>query len=1058
MTNSFDQFDAPAAAPPKPEGNPFDQFDTKAAAPVPLATAANPFDQFEAKAPAAPAAAVPKSSAPERASNAFDQFDVSPQQKALKQRWDKAGPLEKMGMMWRGFSYDKSVEQAFAPNEMQGQIPSVDTSGSAPAQVAKSLANTASGVFNSLGAPGVAATLMSPGTGLYAVPYFAKKALDAVPAAWRSYFDPNATAADRTNKTAAAVMDALAVVGLAKTGAQPAAEALISGAHATGMLAAKIAPNSFLADIPRAIEDTRTKLANRIAATPIQDAMAASRDAADNAAERVATQTANDLRGPLRREFGKDAAPAEQALTFQVEALNDPGALDEMRQKVDASKDATPKWKQAALDAIDFAKDNFDRLSPFAEKYSDVTLKQWAHEREAGQATPYRAGYVMHAQDLADPKGFESLSSSGAGEGSAAFRMMRSHDTLADSIAAGVDPKSINAVDLLKSRVANGERLVNRDAWVDSLKDLKDPTNNQPVATNVVVETRPDGTTYNTAPDGYQAETLGSKSIAVQKGYSGIFKSITDPSAWSKGDIAPILQKVNATGKAVNLLLDTFHLGRIAMWDSAIRASGLKTFRAPVPSFRQGLTLMDHSPAEITKMAADGAVPSGWLPKVLENKETLDRLEKNGMNTGRTADAMHQEWVRKIPGIGKFNQFVFEKFQRGATSEIGLLEYERQRAMYPELTDDQVARNVAKDVNTRFGNFGRQGIFKSGTWRDLARMVLLAPQWNEGLIKSEVGAARQGIAAAKDLAVNHRLASGMLARGTATMFMGQLIANQLINMYTRGHPTWKNPEEGPSAKLSAWIPDKIGGGPGFFLNPAALSAEVSHNFEKAYERDPNWDNAMKGFIRGRLSAGARPVATWFFGTDPLGRPIKPDELHGAMAASATPWPIGLPAAAAGARQLVTGQHSESFSGQYQKQLMATVGQKMDNAPSSEQRIYSLARAFNRSKGVPPEPQFGAGEYEPLTAALRMGNKNDINDALESLLERRKPAEIEKHFTTWAHLPFTGKNAREAQFLATLNPEQRDTYTKARSSKAQIRHAAVSSLLGYLAQNKVAGRN
>jgi hypothetical protein len=1102
---------------------------------------------------------------------------------AFRKQMAHVGPLEAAGLLLKHFAgggYGKSVEMAFAPNPAQPQIPALSTTGSTGAQIGKTLVNTASGAVNSASSPGVGASILTPGAGLYAVPYFLKKAIDSAPEAWKSFFDPNATAADRTQKTAATVLNALAGLGLAKGGLKDAAGTLAP-------IAQKLAP------------DTAAAVANRVASAPVRDAMAFSRDAADNNAERTANVTSNDIRGPLRRQFGDNAGKAENALSFMVEGLNDPTALESFKQKILASQEdqkappsaepaataapaaparlsvdqvaklgpdafneyarsieggytdeahqvglaakgkpeeiqklvdnkaqaiadmntslaaddlngamahankgqyfseahgaatgtgsageavaklapasepetaataapaetatapASTKWGQRALDAIDFAQQNFEALKPHAERYGDVMLKQWEAERDAGQDTPFRPGYVMHAQDIADPSGFESISSSGGGDGGAAFRKMRTHDTFADSIAAGVDPKTLNSVDLMRSRLATGQKLINRNAWADSLKDMKDPTNGQPIAANAVVETRPNGSTYNSVPDGYQPEMFGSRTMAVQKGYGGIFKAITSPSALAHEEFMPMLQKANATGKSVNLLFDTFHLGRIAMWDSAIRASGLKTFKAPLPSYKQGLILMDHSPQEITQMANAGEVPKAWLPKLLQNKTTLELLERNGMNSGRVADAMHQEWVRKIPGIGQFNKFVFEKFQRGAMSEIGLLEFERQRSMYPELSDSQVARKVAKDVNTRFGNFGRQGILKSRTFQDLARMVILAPQWNEGLIKSELGAVSQVGSSIKDAIVNRRLASGMLARGTATMVLGQLAANQMINYFTRGKPTWENKEEGPAAKLSAWIPDKIGGSSGFFLNPTALAAETSHLFEKNLEKDPSWQKALASYGRSRLSATGRPIATFLTKSDGMGRPIKSGDLTKEVVKSAIPMPIASDAAASAFKQLKTGQPSESFAGQYQKQLMATVGLKTDNAPSAEQRIYALARDFNRGKGVPEQPQFAASDFEPFTSALRIGNKNDAREAVQELLEHKTPDDIAKHYQTQERAPFTGKHTREDQFMATLSAEQKATYQQARAAKTKLKQDAMTALIGYLAQNNAPPQN
>jgi hypothetical protein len=117
----------------------------------------------------------------------------------------------------------------------------------------------------------------------------------------------------------------------------------------------------------------------------------------------------------------------------------------------------------------------------------------------------------------------------------------------------------------------------------------------------------------------------------------------------------------------------------------------------------------------------------------------------------------------------------------------------------------------------------------------LARLIFLAPQWNESLIKAELGALRQFGSSAVALSQG-RLQMGALGRGIGTAMIGLFIANQLINYGTRGKPTWENEEEGFGAKISAWIPDYIGGGPGFFLNPMSVPAEITHLLMKGTER------------------------------------------------------------------------------------------------------------------------------------------------------------------------------------------------------------------------------
>ena len=95
----------------------------------------------------------------------------------------------------------------------------------------------------------------------------------------------------------------------------------------------------------------------------------------------------------------------------------------------------------------------------------------------------------------------------------------------------------------------------------------------------------------------------------------------------------------------------------------------------------------------------------------------------------------------------------------------------------------------------------------------------------------------------------------------------------------------------------------------------------------------------------------------------------------------------------------------------------------------------------------------AGGGEPLSMALRIGNKNDARDAIEELLQHQTPAQISKHFTEQSRRPFTGKTSRESQFYTSLSPEQKVTYQKAREARAKLGRDAIVQLSQYLAQNR-----
>ena len=174
-----------------------------------------------------------------------------------------------------------------------------------------------------------------------------------------------------------------------------------------------------------------------------------------------------------------------------------------MRSKLLESKEVDPYWKTRALAGIDFAKKNWEVLSHLAEKYNAVQDAQLSTENAAGIVTPYRAGYVYHPQDVDDALSAPAVIGGGGGTNSK-FRQMRTYDDYASSIAAGVDPHTLNAPDLMETRLGLGrDRLVNDRAWLEVLRSIEGSDNGLPVAASMEVVHRPDGTSYSKPPDGY---------------------------------------------------------------------------------------------------------------------------------------------------------------------------------------------------------------------------------------------------------------------------------------------------------------------------------------------------------------------------------------------------------------------------------------------------------------------------------------------------------------------------------------------------------------------------
>lgn len=825
--------------------------------------------------------------------------------------------------------------------------------------------------------------------------------------------------------------------------------------------------------------DFKNKLVAKMQTLPNRDIIASTKDGAENAAGVTGRQTGNMILRELNTAFGETDTSVrnplrEHALTAAIEADGDRSKLDEFRDTILSSEHYRGVWAKRMLDAIAYAKKNWDKLQKPAALYKHFTDIEVEDENKAGINTLTRSGgYVFHLQDVLENW---ALPDSGGGGGPAApFKHIREHATYADAIAGGVSPKSLSAVDLMQKRMTLGRTLINLRSWVDSLHRLTDPKTQLPVTTQPVVRMKADGTNDTTAPPGYALTDFAGQRIAIHKGYEGLFSALTDTSWFAKGSVRPVVMKAATASKHLQLLFDSYHLGRLAFWNSMVRGAGTDAIRSFLPgnpfAFKKGITLLDNSDVGIRRLAENGEIPKEWVPELQSQRNDLNKMIGMGLNVGRVADNIHADWIAKLPVTGQFGKWLFDKFQRGAMTSSALIELARQRRMQAGAAydDGKVMRQVVKDINTRFGNLNSQSWIKSKTGQDLARVILLAPQWNESLVRAEAGAAKQ-LLQAPGLTLKHgRVNIGVLGRAAATAAVGTFIGNQIINYITRGQPTWENKEEGFGAKVSAWIPDVVGNGPGFFLNPFTLPAEMSHLFLHGAARGNaavQWDHKKsavdnlgadagnlgtaafqsgKEMVRGRLNMAARTAAIGITGEDSLGQKLRPNEIMPSMLSSLIPLPISGSSVARGVKQLATGEHEEKYPGQFEKQMFQSAGVKLEGTPNDTQRIRTLASQFNQAKGIQPDAEFFHGDYYDLDNATAMGNKTDMRAELQDLLQKKTPEQIEQHYEKWARSPFTGQAAREDEFYNGLTAEQKRTYDRATAARDKLKESVLNLL-------------
>jgi hypothetical protein len=762
--------------------------------------------------------------------------------------------------------------------------------------------------------------------------------------------------------------------------------------------AAKAAEASGVAGAPRAMEKTKEKareardnfvsLASRVrnafGTRGNKQISAATKDAADNQARIMSDQSRNGLVLEAKKGFKDDYEQALKAVLPVIESGGDVAKLADFIAQTQGKPGATQ-----AREAAQFAAKHWEAMQPLAERFRAETTRQRAMEEAAGLKVEERQNYFPHIFDVnkLPDRGAEFFPSQGAGGGSAKFRARRSFNTIYDAIEAGYGPaiKSMHAGDVLQQRVKNGAQRVMDKAWVDSLRTLDDPTTGTPLITDVTVD--PNGVML--APAGYEVKTvLNGPPVAVHQGYGKFIDSLTGQSQVGAFEVAGLpvgegLLKGAAFIKHGTLLFDTFHASRMMQKAAFLHPTKFGPQVVNPRTFgKKGVSLLEYADSDLAEAVRQGDISPQIADWVRANRPQANLLIKRGLNVGQVHEALRAEIVKHVPVLGKylsgFNGWVFQKVSRGALMEAGLLEMDRVQKANPSWSQEKVADKVAKDLNTYFGNLGRQGTFKSKTFQDLSRLILLAPNWFESMLRSEVyGYGQLGKAAVSTAAGKPKV--GSIGRGMAGGLLAYFIGTQILNLVTRGTPTWNNPEEGH--KLDAWIPDVTGKTPGFFLSPMSVPAEITHDFLR-YRRNKG-DESLEGawqIAKNKMSPYSRAAYTLATGDTYRGKVGGTANRLKAAGAALVPVPIA------------AGGFLSDKAGQTQRQLTASMGFKTEPAETPKQRMRAV---HNRWLANNPDPKLRAAYERDKLNPLPESQYRNLDSAVRYRDQKTALAELQK---------------------------------------------------------------
>ena len=717
-----------------------------------------------------------------------------------------------------------------------------------------------------------------------------------------------------------------------------------------------------------------------------RDITAATFDAANNKAGYVARQARRhvELAGASKVGPGESALQ-QRAATFVRQANGDKAG---MLAKLSAIKG------KGFDDVIDYATKHWDELESISDAAKTMTDAAHIEADAAGVSLDYRDNYVKGAYDFPfENKVIFDEKGGGVGTGTS-FKKPKVFNDYAEAIAAGFKPKELRLDMLTESAVGSTLRAVNRSKWATSLESITLPDGLKAVVPP---------TKAGTAPRGYRmVQVTPGRLLPIHEELAPTVEALTHPSQFPR-----ILSQSAAFVKHNLLVLDIFHGSRFAQMQGA--------FERGIPSYHKGLALLEFSDADLGKAVSRGLISPAESAWASANRPKLEGMMDAGLNVGRISDALFADVTPLLPGAKRANKFIFDKLSRGVITQSAMTALERNRSIHPEMSEAELNRYTAKEMNTYFRNLGSQGIFKSKTWQDAARFFFLAPQWVEGMVRSEA----RGYGQMAKAPFTRK--AGNIAQGMGTGLLAYAALTQVINLITRGKPTWENDE--PGHKFDAWIPDVIQGSGGFFISPLSVFAEMTHDSIKYTERGMEPLDVTAQLAKNKASPAMHAFRDLAMGKDFFGRPLHGLERVAEAAQEVAPVPLFA--------------KTGGYKGGAERQILSTFGIKATPAASPTNDVYALADKFKREQKIKIPDIREESDYAKLRRALQNGDLELAQEEYDALAKSKKPALIETYFKKYPTKPLTGSVATESKFRGTLDHGQMEIYNASKREREEV---------------------
>lgn len=712
---------------------------------------------------------------------------------------------------------------------------------------------------------------------------------------------------------------------------------------------------------------------------------------------------------------------------------------------------------------LDYAEQHWNdpELQETARRMSQAFREEIDFERSKGFDITQKPGYDPHRYDAALWNGESFLFQLTSYQKKILGRRFRESQLFPSYYHASAKGPYLavtrDGATLVGHRIRQGQNMILQDAWKEGLRDVKLP-DGRPLAIDPVSGAHRKWL----SPKADYAVVPGANHLAIQEDFVPLVRQLTDPSHVELFAPTRALLHLSQQLKHSILVGDFFHLGRMIYYGMALMGSKA--------GYKSGWTVLDIAERDIPEALAKGIVNQknvDWAnAQVPFGRGQITRRQlaekfysQMGANMGRVQDALYKDLVTALsptaglarraavrvldPSVGRYNRFLFDRLTRGMMAEANVREFERQMRANPNLSPHKLMADIARDVNNFFGNIGRQGWFKSKTWQDTMRIMWLAPQWVEGLIKKEaIGVGRlSGLTSLTGMRQGPtRLGATGRAIGRGMMFM--LGLTQAINLITRGKPTWMNEEK--EHKFDAYIPSVGGEGEGFWLSPLAIYNEVSHDIYRLILSKPTVADALAQIAGNKEQPVTRALMVALTGQSPLGQKITTTGGRIAEVGKALA-PVPISFGRIGQKVLhaaAPGVVPPPPMGATQWQAAATLGIKIEPAETQVQQTSKMAREFMEKEGLTKETgwqqvQTDEPGYSKMRSAIRNKDWAGAKRNLDALRKTRTDREIMRAMHAWSRRGWTGSQRTERLFLDSLTDAEMEVYHRALEDKLDL---------------------